>query len=322
MTFVALSQVPMEDPEDEFLIDGLMSSSFGVLYGDPFAGKSMLTVSMAAALVNGDAEFLGRKVRQGFAGTVAFGLTDPRALTQTRRRINRLVPDLDRMVAAVTVDNGKDGYWERVAGELVDNRAGWFVLDNVLGAMPGDFDIGDPLTARRFLDRLAPIMQTGIPTLLVTHSPKSIRENGGGKRTPIGGTLFGARSRLNCQLAGKVAGTRTITVESNDSEPLTIDARCEMDGNTPRWTLAVKDTNPTRGEGTKDKRRQAALALVNAPAGAAASKSEAARYLAAKGYAAEETVRTTWLKPTGPLSALVVLVDGSWHWKPGAAGTR
>src|ERR1035437_4375078 len=179
--------------DGQFLIDGMLSTKMTILAGDPKSGKSFLTVAMVAALVNGDAEFLGHEIPRRLH-KVAFALTDPDGMGETAQRFNDTLPDPDVIVMDKIWDDGPD-YWTRQCAELVRLKVELLVLDNVLGCIDGD--IAEPKAARAFLDKLDPIMLAGIPILVVTHTAKAAAAYGGaGVGAAIGGRLFGVRPRV------------------------------------------------------------------------------------------------------------------------------
>lgn len=236
MSFESIKEAAIVNRADRFLIDGLVSSKFGIIYGEPFAGKSVLAVGAVAALVNGEMEFIGRKVRLGFAGVVAFGVTDDDADHETAERLDGLVHDPSRIIVAHI--DGSPGQMLADAAELKERGVKLFVLDNVTNAA-GSLDLRSGTDAREFMARLQPIRDAGIAVLMVTHEPKSVGEGKGWRPAPLGSTVFRAQSRHNVHVAAAKDGRRRITVESNDSESLTILARCDWDGDTPRWSVVT-----------------------------------------------------------------------------------
>lgn len=289
-----MSIIPTANRQSQFLIDGLVSSRMTILAGEPKAGKSLLTVAMAAALLEGDGDFLGRPVRTRL-GKVAFGLTDPDGLSETRGRLEGLITDLDRVIGTDVRDDGTGTYWGRVADALKENRADLFILDNVLGALPGDANIADPLTARRFLDGIDKIMHAGIPVLVVTHTAKPSMEGGygGGTSSPIGGRLFGARPRAVLSLMrSKKEGVR-LQADTNHAErvelPLTVVVR---DDGAPVWTVTEKapERATERATPRPDWRRELADRIV-ADNPACGSLREVAATYAAGVEKSPETVR-------------------------------
>jgi AAA domain len=213
---------------DQFLIDGLLSSSMSILAGEPKAGKSLMTVGMAAALVERAPTYLGLPVTRHL-DRVAFGLTDPEGMRETRGRIGPMLTDLDRVMATTIRDDGGARYWERLTDNLDANGVELFILDNVLGAIPPDADISQGTTARRLLDGVDHIMRAGIAVLLVTHTAKPGQEgsySNGGTSSPIGGRLFGARPRTILSLTRSRKHGLALRVDSNHAEqvamPLTL----------------------------------------------------------------------------------------------------
>lgn len=250
--FRPMSAVPPANRTSQFLIDGILSSQMTILAGEPKAGKSLLSVALAAALTEGYGEFLGRAVNRRL-NRVAFGLTDPDGLSETRGRIEGLTTDLDRVIGTDIHDSGRDPeYWQRVAGALKGNGADLFILDNVLGALPPNANIADPLTARTFLDGVDAIMHAGIAVLIVTHTPKPGGEGSfgaGGPSSPIGGRLFGARPRAVLSLKRSRARGVSLRADTNHAEgfelPLTVTVR---DDGSPVFQVGQDEGKPGKRE--------------------------------------------------------------------------
>jgi len=193
--YKSMNDIKSSTRDGQFLIDGMLSTKMTILAGDPKSGKSFLTVAMVAALVNGDAEFLGHTIPRRLH-KVAFALTDPDGPGETAQRFNDTLPDPDVIVIGeIRGDTDSPDYWARQCAELVALKVELLVLDNVLGCIDGD--IAEPRAARAFLDKLDPIMLAGIPILVVTHTAKAAAVHGGaGVGAAIGGRLFGARPRV------------------------------------------------------------------------------------------------------------------------------
>jgi RecA-family ATPase len=78
------------DP-NEWLVDGLiLNKSLNLLKAKREAGKSLLAVDLAVALVHGETEWLGRRIGPGSPGGVCFLVTDAGAEIEIARQLDRL----------------------------------------------------------------------------------------------------------------------------------------------------------------------------------------------------------------------------------------
>ncbi|MFE6667023.1 AAA family ATPase [Streptomyces sp. NPDC057697] len=235
-----LHQIKRVPYEDAFLIGDLLTTRTTVLSGEPKAGKTLLSAGMGIALLNGEPTFLGLPVLRKL-DTIVFGVTDDGAPEELRERLHGAVPD-----HAVTIfpveDHGHAGYWEGIAADLADMRPGLFVLDNIIGALAPGEDIASSVTAQRIMRSLRPISEAGIPTLLVTHTPKGTGEGMSVASSPIGGRAIGAGARglIALRNSGK-HGRRLQTASNRAREELDLSVtvrRADESSEVPIWERA------------------------------------------------------------------------------------
>ncbi|WP_330246127.1 AAA family ATPase [Streptomyces sp. NBC_00562] len=205
--------------EDAFLIGDLLTTRITLLSGEPKAGKTLLAAGMGTALINGEREFLGQPVLQKI-DHIVFGLTDDGAPEELKERMHGAVPD-DSVTIFPVEDSGDSTYWPGIRDDLIDMKPGLFVLDNILGALAPGEDISSPVTAQRIMRSLKPISEAGIPTLLVTHTPKGSAEGMTVASSPIGGRAIaaGARAVIALRNSGK-HGRRIQTAINRATEDL------------------------------------------------------------------------------------------------------
>ncbi|MFD4169131.1 AAA family ATPase [Streptomyces albidoflavus] len=232
-----LHQIEHVPYEDAFLIGDLLSTRITTLSGEPKAGKTLLATGMGIALINGEKEFIGQPVLRKL-DHIVFGLTDDGAPEELRERMHGAVPDGSVTIFPVE-DSGDSTYWPGIRDDLVDMKPGLFVLDNILGALAPGEDISSPVTAQRIMRSLKPISEAGIPTLLVTHTPKGTAEGMTVASSPIGGRAIAAGSRavITLRNSGK-QGRRIKTAINRATEDLDVPVtvrRAVADGEIPVW---------------------------------------------------------------------------------------
>jgi hypothetical protein len=260
-------------PENPFLGEGLVDHATMII-GQPMAGKSMLSTSLALALSNGDDEWLGRKVNGG-PYQVAFGVTDPRAEGEAARRLK---PHADDFLIGSVFDN-HDDYWKTLADELVSADVDVFILDNVMGSIRGE--VNSASDARRFTDGLRYISAAGINLVVIHHAAKP--GPGGEAKTPMGSQHFKAWCRTLLHLGG-TGDRRTLTVLSNNAEGESI----KLDYRDCRFSLrgAADDAQePKRDRGAERLDRDRALVAEVASGGLAGGKpADVGRWLMERGW--------------------------------------
>ncbi|MFD7537214.1 AAA family ATPase [Streptomyces sp. NPDC059819] len=232
-----LHQIEHVPYEDAFLIGDLLSTRITTLSGEPKAGKTLFAAGMGIALITGEREFIGQPVLRKL-DHIVFGLTDDGAPEELRERMHGAVPG-DSVTIFPVEDSGHASYWPGIRDDLIDMKPGLFVLDNILGALAPGEDISSPVTAQRIMRSLKPISEAGIPTLLVTHTPKGAAEGMSVASSPIGGRAISAGSRavISLRKSGK-QGRRVQTAINRATEdldvPVTV-SRAAADGEIPVW---------------------------------------------------------------------------------------
>ncbi|MGY0023999.1 AAA family ATPase [Streptomyces sp. YJ-C3] len=235
-----LHQIERVPYQDAFLIGDLLTTRTTVLSGEPKAGKTLLSAGMGIALLNGDSTFLGQPVLQKL-DHIVFGVTDDGAPEELKERLHSAVPD-DAVTVFPVEDPGDPRYWADIAADLADIRPGLFVLDNIIGALAPGEDIASPVTAQRIMRSLRPISEAGLPTLLVTHTPKGTAEGMSVSSSPIGGRAIaaGARGLISLRNSGK-HGRRIQTASNRASEDLDMKVTVRRAGESsevPVWERA------------------------------------------------------------------------------------
>ncbi|MGY2075626.1 AAA family ATPase [Blastococcus sp. SYSU DS0828] len=242
---------PADWPEQErepHLIAGVLSTTLTVLSGAPTAGKTHLAVGMAAALLNGEREFLGCDL-SGELDAVAFVCTDADGAASVRRRIAPLVAAPNRKrVRVVDYSATGDAEWNALMDAVTGLAPGLLVVDNVLGIVD---DVNDNGQAKRVIGPLLRLTQQGTAVLLLTHTGKPGPTGPAhGVNAPIGARTWSVAARVKAVLTSREKDQRRqLAVRSNDGEPVALNASLDVVGDAPVWTLWT-------GNGEQEQRKE------------------------------------------------------------------
>ena len=289
---------PADWPEQEretHLIAGVLSTTLTVLAGAPTAGKTHLAVGMAAALLNGEPDFLGCEVSRALA-SVAFVCTDADGAASVRRRLAPLVehPAPDR-VRVVDYSATGEVEWTALVGAVARLSPALLVVDNVLGIVD---DVNDNGEARRVTAPLLGLTQQGTAVLLLTHTGKlSPTGPAHGVNAAIGARTWSVPARVKATLTNREKDhRRQIKAHNNDGALVVVDASLDVVGGAPVWT-------PWAGDGERDRGQQARTAPADVwemladqvvreqPPGVATARGLGRHYAASVGMTAD-TIRT------------------------------
>lgn len=305
-----LHQIERVPYEDAFLIGDLLTTRTTILSGEPKAGKTLLSAGMGIALLNGESTFLGLPVLRKL-GHIVFGVTDDGAPEELKERLHGAVPD-DAVTIFPVEDPGTVGYWSGIAADLADIQPGLFVLDNIIGALAPGEDISSPVTAQRIMRSLRPISEGGVPTLLVTHTPKGTAEGMSVASSPIGGRAIaaGARGLITLRNSGK-HGRRIQTASNRAREDLDLNVTVRRAGESsevPVWERAEPRLKVVGLPKAQAWDERLTARIIEEQPGESAYAPLAKRYAPVVGKSAE-TVRQR-------LRDTLVHVDGRWALKP------
>lgn len=264
-----------------FIVEGLINTSATMVYGQPKAGKSFLTVDLADALASGASSWLGQPVNGG-PHRVAFGLTDSAGDFETADRLHALGHRAEDRVLICPVRPETD--WPALVSALRDKGVTVFILDNLLLAMPPGADPNSAKDTRIVTDALIRLNDAGIAVVLVHHAPKA--EAG----TAMGSQQITAWARTILRLTGSGSG-RTLNVKGNHGPEETYRLSVEFTDGGARFTLASRDSGSGSPEAAipKENRGDVKLARgafilerITSPEWRHLSRAEAARRLHAE----------------------------------------
>lgn len=200
-----------------FIVDGLISSEATLLYGQPKAGKGLLSLSLVRGLVKGERTWLGRTVHGG-PYSVAIGVTDPGGKRETATRLRDLGVSGADLVWALDVRADTD--WTGVSRFLDAHGVNVFVLDNVLGALAPGGDVRQVSDTRPVTDALTRLVDAGVAVVAIHHEGR-LTADGKGGGAPMGSQQLTAWPRSTLRLSGKSA-LLSLKVTGNHVEPHTM----------------------------------------------------------------------------------------------------
>jgi hypothetical protein len=229
-----------------FIVEGLINTSATMVYGQPKAGKSFLTVDLADALASGASSWLGQPINGG-PHRVAFGLTDSGGDFETAERLHALGHRAEDRVLVCPVRPETD--WPALVSALRAKNVTVFILDNLLTAMPPGADPNSAKDTRIVTDALIRLNDAGIAVVLVHHAPKA--EAG----TAMGSQQITAWARTILKLTGK-GDSRALNVKGNHGPEETYRLRVEFVDGGARFTLASRDSGSEAAEDTAPKEKR------------------------------------------------------------------
>lgn len=183
------AEVLFDDADrDVFLIEGVLRSDLTLLYGASEVGKSHLAVSLTEAVIRGG-DWFGHPVHR--TGAVLILTSDPGGVREYSERLGNLGTDA---VGVARPPAPEMHQWAALAGVCVDQNVRLVVLDN-LYSWCATADVNKNAEIGGALACLDPLIDAGIPVLLVHHTPKD------GGKTPAGSHSILAKSRHSIYLS-------------------------------------------------------------------------------------------------------------------------
>ncbi|MFC4536620.1 AAA family ATPase [Sphaerisporangium dianthi] len=250
--------------EESFVVEDVITTGTTLLYGEPDAGKSLMTSGLIKSLVTGE-PFLGRTVNG--TRTVAVCWSDDRAYAEYAQRIRRVLPEgYGERVRFYQMPIMKDaGMWDRLFAAIQAHGHDMVIFDVLSQMIDGDINDGPPVA--RFFDGVRKFTRKDIPALVLAHSSEKRGQNGKSD-LPMGHTSIRGYSRMNIFLSRAESGIWTARVKGKwaDTSMVTFMA---PDFDVPRFkVLEEKDGRELRG-----KARERSTAVMN-------DRAEKARWIA------------------------------------------
>ncbi|WP_433253205.1 AAA family ATPase [Streptosporangium sp. CA-135522] len=192
--------------QSKFLIPGLISRAGTILYGQPKAGKTVLTSQLVYSLATG-APFLDVTPESGPL-RVGVALTDGGALEEFDDLYQVFDPTFSNLWEIPDIrDEGNR--------QAVISNTDVLVIDNLDGLLPDDADMNNRNGVRPTMGMLTQMIRQGIPVILVHHANKPGMSGAG--KAMNGSTFITSWPRMILRLEKnrQGAGTHKLTVSGN-----------------------------------------------------------------------------------------------------------
>jgi hypothetical protein len=207
----------LSDPEPErppFLVDGIVHQSVTLLYGESKIGKSTLAASLAAALADGAAEFLGRMVTvpgPKSVGIIAGDFADGHAYVAQLRQVT----STDRITVYDVNRPPVRQLWQDLQLDVRQAAHDLVIVDNLTSLIPGS--VNDDVAVNLFYDELDGMVREGAAVVLVAHSSEKTGERGKSPY-PMGSSAIRARARRLWRVE-RYRGNLRLTFDGNGDAP-------------------------------------------------------------------------------------------------------
>ncbi|MFD8396112.1 AAA family ATPase [Streptomyces sp. NPDC059680] len=170
------AMIEAADSEEDFIVDGVISSDTTLLYGESKTGKSYLVCALIAAMVTGD-PFLGREIEDRPWKIAILG-TDDKAQKEYGKRIRTVLPDeMKPAVKTFPIPIMRSvTEWKSLHKRVLEQGYNFVVIDSMTQTLNGT--INDDKTIREFFDGVRLFVKSGIPVLVIAHSSEKTGING------------------------------------------------------------------------------------------------------------------------------------------------
>lgn len=211
----------LSEGKPRFIIDGIVSATSTLLYGEAKVGKSFLVSALVASLATGT-EFLGREVEDR-EWKVAICVTDDDGYGEYVERIETVTVEGTEMPVEffeLPVMRSR-AYWVNLFNAVIDGGFTFVVVDNLTQAAGGS--VNDDSAIRDFFEGIRMFTRAGIPVVIVGHSSEKSSDRGK-SQLPMGSSaisqsvrhrIFVSRSRgnLNLRFSGNHVEAHSMTLE-------------------------------------------------------------------------------------------------------------
>jgi AAA domain len=225
---------PLPKGPDPFLVDGVLQRSLTVLYGQTCVGKTMLAISLAAAVADGR-KWLGQRVASN--GPVAIVSGDPDGKYEIPERLDKIRDELGNGEVRIIVPRRPmaEETWEQVNQDTEGCRL--VFLDNLSQFIPGSLNNDD--SVKLVYQELDQMTRRGIAVCVLAHTSDKRGENGRVSDVPLGSSFirFGPRWFA---YAHRARGNLIVSFDGNGGRPWEL-TLTEPTG-TPRFEVVSAST--------------------------------------------------------------------------------
>jgi hypothetical protein len=187
-----------------FLVDSIVHQTMTLMYGEAKSGKSTLAAALAAALVNGEADFLGRTISPATysVGIIAADFGDDQAYGDLLRQVLKDGTE----VPVYALDRPPDRrVWEGLQLASRQRQHDLMIVDNLTAFVDGS--LNDDVPVNTLYDELDRFVRDGTAVLLVAHSSEKAGEHGRSPH-PMGSSAIRARARWLWRVERRTTDTR------------------------------------------------------------------------------------------------------------------
>ena len=195
-----------------FLVDGVLHRSQTIIYGQTNAGKSMLALSLAVAVADGQS-WCGRTVTSN--GSVAIVSGDPDGLYETYERLDKVRDDLGGGNIRLVLPQRPMARETWFEVEQATEGCSLMILDNLTQFVPTS--LNDDNGVKLVYEQLQGIQRRGTSVCVLAHTSDKKNEHGYSSDIPLGSTIIRtvprwfvymrrARGVLSVSLSGNSGG--------------------------------------------------------------------------------------------------------------------
>ncbi|MFF4652397.1 AAA family ATPase [Streptomyces sp. NPDC001380] len=210
--------VKAAETQAHFIIDGMISATSTLLYGEAKVGKSYIVSALIASLAMGR-DFLGRGI-ESRGWNVAICATDDGAAAEYGQRIQTVVPEgvnLPVRCFQLPVMRSR-AMWESLYRQIIRGGFNFVVIDNLTQAAGGS--VNDDGAIRDFFEGVRMFTRAGIPVVIVGHSSEKSGERGK-SNLPMGSSAISQSVRHRC-FVSRSRGRLSLRFSGNHVEPHTV----------------------------------------------------------------------------------------------------
>lgn len=205
------------ETRETWLIEGIISTSSTLVYGEAKVGKSFLMSAMIGALLSGD-DFIGVPVPQDRDFKVAVCWTDDGGAADYASQVQGLLPvDSEPLIDYYCLSQMTADRWRELFEEVTARGSTVLLVDNLTQALIGSINQDEAI--RQFFDGIRLFTRRGIPVVIVGHSSEKKMQNGAAPDKPMGSSAISQSVRWRCFVKRSRKGNLTLTFSGNYAEP-------------------------------------------------------------------------------------------------------